>query len=105
MSYNPDAHHRHSIRLQDYDYGQAAYTSSPICAAVRRPWFGDVDGAEMRHNATGQLISSESYKTHCAGIPLCKMWICLLLEPYPNVPNVVDRTPQNSLCYNGSPSF
>jgi putative transposase len=59
MPYNPDAHHRRSIRLQDYDYSQAGVYFITICAAVRQPWFGDVDGAEMRLNVAGQMVSVE----------------------------------------------
>ncbi len=36
MSYNPDKHHRRSIRLKGYDYGQAGAYYFTICCYQRR---------------------------------------------------------------------
>ena len=54
-NYNPEIHHRHSIRLQGYDYSQSgAYfitinTDNHICL------FGDIVNGEMVLNAAGSI--------------------------------------------------
>ena len=55
-SYNPDIHHRKSIRLKDYDYSQAGAYYVTIVTHERRVLFGDVVDGEMRLNETGQLV-------------------------------------------------
>ncbi len=54
--YNPDIHHRKSIRLKDYDYSQAGAYYVTIVTHERRVLFGDVVDGEMRMNETGQLV-------------------------------------------------
>jgi hypothetical protein len=39
MKYNPDIHHRRSIRLRDYDYSQAGLYFVTICTQGRRHLF------------------------------------------------------------------
>ena len=39
MQYNPDIHHRHSIRLQDFDYSQNGYYFITICTKNRECFF------------------------------------------------------------------
>jgi len=34
MKYNPQIHHRRSIRLKGYDYSQAAHISLPFVARI-----------------------------------------------------------------------
>ncbi len=54
--YDPDHHHRRSIRLRGYDYTQAGAYYVTIVTRDRRTLFGDVIDGEMRLNDTGQLI-------------------------------------------------
>ncbi len=42
MKYNPDLHHRHSIRLQDYDYANAGAYFVTICCQNRINRFGEI---------------------------------------------------------------
>jgi REP element-mobilizing transposase RayT len=57
--YNPDIHHRRSIRLGDYDYTQAGAYFVTICSRNRECVFGDVvDGVE-RLNEFGDLVKRE----------------------------------------------
>jgi hypothetical protein len=47
MKYNPEIHHRRSIRLQGYDYGQAGLYFITICAWQRQCIFGSIEDGEM----------------------------------------------------------
>jgi putative transposase len=53
--YNPDIHHRHSVRLKDYDYSQAGAYFVTICTQNRECLFGDI-GGEMKVNDAGHMI-------------------------------------------------
>ena len=57
MTYNPDIHHRRSIRLRDYDYSQAGAYFVTVCAQDRECLFGDVVGGEMRLNKYGEIVA------------------------------------------------
>ena len=48
MKYNPDKHHRRSIRLQGYDYTQAGMYFITICIWQRECLLGNVIGANSQ---------------------------------------------------------
>ena len=48
MKYDPEKHHRHSIRLKDYDYTQASAYFVTVCTWGRECLFGEVMDGEMR---------------------------------------------------------
>ncbi len=58
MKYNPDIHHRRSIRLKQYDYSSEGAYFVTICAQHRQCLFGDVMDGEMRLNDAGKIILS-----------------------------------------------
>ena len=43
-TYNPAIHHRRSIRLRNYDYGQAGYYYVTICIHEKRHLLGEIKG-------------------------------------------------------------
>ena len=55
MTYNPDIHHRRSIRLKGYDYSQAGLYFVTICTHQRLPLFGEIIEGEMILNAAGMI--------------------------------------------------
>ncbi len=57
MKYNPDIHHRRSIRLRGYDYSQDGLYFVTICCHERRPLFGEVVNGNMVLNAAGQVVA------------------------------------------------
>lgn len=63
MKYNPDIHHRRSIRLRGYDYAQNGLYFVTICCNERQPIFGEVVGDEMCLNDAGRLAHEEWEKT------------------------------------------
>ena len=61
--YNPDKHHRRSIRLQGYDYSQAGLYFITICCEDRICRFGQVENGTMILNKYGQIAYDEWMKT------------------------------------------
>lgn len=61
MSFDPQKHHRRSIRLQGYDYARMGAYFVNVCAQNRECLFGDVIEDEMRHNDIGTVVV-ESWK-------------------------------------------
>lgn len=64
MSYNPNIHHRKSIRLKGYDYSQAGLYFITICAQNRQCLFGDVVNEKMILNDAGKMVENEWLKLH-----------------------------------------
>ena len=55
MSYNPEIHHRRSIRLKDYDYTQEGAYFITICTKDKQCIFGDIKQGEMKLNLLGTI--------------------------------------------------
>ncbi len=64
--YNPNIHHRKSIRLKGYDYSQAGLYFITICVNRRgNPlWlpFGNIKNGEMMLNDAGRMVENEWWK-------------------------------------------
>ncbi len=54
-NYNPQYHHRRSIRLPDYDYRQSGYYFVTICTYKKQCWFGEIINQEMKSNQLGKI--------------------------------------------------
>ncbi|MCL5957697.1 MAG: transposase [Chloroflexi bacterium] len=63
MKYNPDAHHRHAIRLNDYDYTEAGVYFVTVCTYDRQCLFGEVVDDKMELNELGEVVSDEWLRT------------------------------------------
>ncbi len=63
MSFNPDKHHRRSIRLKNYDYSQAGAYYITICVYNREHLFGDIIDSELQPNEYGKIAENEWIKT------------------------------------------
>ena len=55
MKYNPDTHHRRSIRLKGYDYSQDGAYFVTICTHNIECLFGKIVDGEMRINEWGKI--------------------------------------------------
>jgi putative transposase len=64
MAYNPQIHHRKSIRLQDYDYSQAGLYFITICVQDRLCLFGDIRQGWEAGQTQGQTHRSAEGQTH-----------------------------------------
>ena len=59
MPYNPQAHHRCSIRLKGYDYTQPGAYFVTLVTQGRECLFGEIENGEMRLSPVGQVVRSE----------------------------------------------
>jgi putative transposase len=59
MKYNREKHHRHSVRLKEYDYSSPAAYFVTICAWNRECIFGEIIDGEMRLNEYGKVVQRE----------------------------------------------
>ena len=55
MTYNPEIHHRRSIRLKDYDYSQEGAYFVTICTYKRIEMFGEIINGVMHLNECGKI--------------------------------------------------
>ena len=63
MKYDPNKHHRRSIRLKGYDYSQPGAYFVTICAYQRQCVFGDVVDGQMVLNQYGMVVADEWQKS------------------------------------------
>ena len=59
FKFDPQKHHRHSIRLPHYDYAQPGAYFVTIIAWHRESLFGKIVNEEMVLNEIGQIISEK----------------------------------------------
>lgn len=62
MPYDPDIHHRRSIRLPEYDYSCEGFYFVTICVHERRPLFGHIDDGVMHLNDAGRMVEKWYYQ-------------------------------------------
>ncbi len=63
MKFNPEIHHRRSIRLEEHDYTQSGAYFITFCTYQRMHVFGDVVDGKMVLNDTGKIARDEWFKT------------------------------------------
>lgn len=63
MQYNPDLHHRSSIRLKGYDYSQPGAYFITICTHNRACLFGHIVNGAMVLNDVGKIVADEWMKS------------------------------------------
>jgi putative transposase len=78
MKYDPDKHHRRSLRLPGYDYSQPGAYFVTICADQRQCLFGDVVDGQMGLNQYGAIVA-ETYQWLCQHHPYLQTdeWIVM----------------------------
>ncbi len=58
MTYDPDKHHRRSIRLKGYDYTHVGAYFVTLCTQNHECLFGEVVDGEMQLNAYGRIVQA-----------------------------------------------
>lgn len=58
MAYNPEIHHRRSVRLVGYDYAQDGAYFVTICAHQKRPAFGRMRNGAVQLHPYGRIVES-----------------------------------------------
>ena len=59
MQFNPEIHHRRSIRLANYDYSQTGFYFITLCTYQKQYLFGEIINDEMRLNQIGKVVQQE----------------------------------------------
>jgi putative transposase len=62
VKYNPDKHHRQSIRLKGYDYTSPGAYFITICSYQRECLLGEIVDGEMQLNQLGNVVRSHWIK-------------------------------------------
>jgi REP element-mobilizing transposase RayT len=63
MKFDPEKHHRRSIRLKNYDYSQPGFYFLTICTYKRQCWFGEIKNDRMYLNQIGKIVAEEWINT------------------------------------------
>jgi putative transposase len=59
MKFDPEKHHRRSIRLPNYDYSQTGIYFVTICTHQKQCLFGEIRDGKMSLNQIGQIVAQE----------------------------------------------
>ena len=62
IMYNPEIHHRRTIRLQDYDYSSDGLYFVTICTHEHRPLLGCIKNCTMHLNDAGKMVEEWFYR-------------------------------------------
>ena len=57
--YDPERHHRHSIRLESYDYSQQGAYFVTICTQNRQCFFGNIVDGNVSFSDVGEMVLSQ----------------------------------------------
>ena len=70
MKYDPEKHHRRSIRLKDYDYSRCGAYFVTICTQNRICLFGDFDRGKINLNDAGDAVTEtcRNLPSFCDGL-------------------------------------
>ena len=63
MKYNPQYHHRRSIRLLHYDYSRPGFYFVTICTHQKQCLFGEMKEQKMGLNQIGKMVRDEWLKS------------------------------------------
>ena len=58
MAFDPNIHHRRSIRLQGYDYSKSGAYFVTICTQNRACLFGDIIDGNIQLNNAGKMVNN-----------------------------------------------
>jgi REP element-mobilizing transposase RayT len=82
MTFDPEKHHRRSIRLRNYDYSQPGAYFVTICTYQKQSWFGEIKNGQIYLNQLGKIVADEWLKT-------CKIRPNFKLDEWVIMPNHV----------------
>ena len=63
MTYNPEIHHRRSIRLKGYDYTQPGAYFVTLVTHHREEIFGEIINGEMKLSPLGEIVRQEWFRS------------------------------------------
>jgi|SRR6185369_6962086 len=63
MTYNPDIHHRNSVRLRSYDYSSDGAYFITICTFQKEPILADIVNGAAHLKSPGEIVQEEWLKS------------------------------------------
>ena len=92
MNYNPEKHHRQSIRLRGYDYTQEGAYYLTICCHQKRCLLGEIEDGVMHLNLVGATVKAvwDSLPRH---FPLIELDAFVIMPNH--VHGIIVITPDN----------
>jgi hypothetical protein len=83
MTFNPNLHHRRSIRLNGYDYTLDGAYFVTICTMNRDCLFGEIVDGEIRLNELGLIVNNvwNSIPNHFFNVSLTQSRDSTIVEP------------------------
>ena len=100
MNYNPQKHHRRSIRLPHYDYSAAGAYFITMVTYQRDPLFGNIVNGEMQLSPIGR-IAEEHWRLIPAHFPHVELGAYVVM---PNHVHGIIVINENGMATNSSPS-
>jgi putative transposase len=82
MKFDPQKHHRRSIRLKGYDYSLAGAYFVTACSWQREPLFGSIENGMVRLSPIGKILQEEWFKSG-----EIRQEICLFDDQFVIMPN------------------
>ena len=78
FQYDPEQHHRRSLRLQGYDYSRSGSYFITLCTYKRQPVFGKISNGIMQHSPLGE-VAAECWQAIPAHYPDVELdaWIIM----------------------------
>jgi putative transposase len=94
MEYNPDKHHRRSIRLKGYDYVRPGLYFITICVKNRECLFGEIGNAQMFLNDAGRMVE-KWYRELANRFPdkKCRQMVIMPNHLHCIIENTITETP------------
>lgn len=82
MRYDPEKHHRRSIRLKGYDYTQSGAYFVTMCTHERECLFGGVTNGQVQLSRLGEIVYEEWFRT-----AELRPYVCLYPDEFVVMPN------------------
>jgi putative transposase len=84
MTFDPQKHHRRSIRLKGYDYTQPGAYFITVVTHDRQCLFGEIVDGQMRLNEYGEIVRAEWFQT-----AIVRPYVMLYPDEFVMMPNHV----------------
>ena len=89
--YNPNIHHRKSIRFKNYDYAQEGLYFVTICVKNHNCLFGKIISGKMQLNKFGEIIHDEWLKTSYLRSNICLHNFVVMPNHFHGILEIVDN--------------
>jgi REP element-mobilizing transposase RayT len=96
MPYDPERHHRRSVRIPGYDYSQPGWCFVTVCTHLREPLFGDLERGRMRLTAFGEIVVDTWFQIDVVDEHLALDEFFLMPDHLHGIIIITDQTPRGA---------